>query len=238
MRGVLAIAVRELASAFGRPLAYAVLALYLALFSLLTLWFDDLFLGGVASLRRPFFWLGACLLFVVPATTMRLLAEERRSGTFAVLGSLPLGPTELVLGKWLGAVGLVAVALLLTLPWPMAVAWYGEPDPGPILGGYLGLLLGGAALAAIGVAASAVTESQVVAFLLALAVGLVPWLVGFALPLVPPGWVSLVEAFTFDHQFQNLARGVLDTRSVLFFGLVAAVALRVAVHALEHERLA
>ena len=237
MRGALAIAVRELSSAFGRPLAYAVLAVFVGVFALLTLWFDDLFLGGVASLRRPFFWLGTCLLFLVPATTMRLLAEERRTGTFAVLGSLPMPPTALVVGKWLGAVALVAVALLLTLPWPVAVAWYGDPDPGPIVGGYLGLLLGGAALAAVGVAASAATESQVVAFLLALAAGLVPWLVGHALPLVPAPIVGAVELFTFDHHFQNLARGVLDSRSVVFFGAVTAVALRLAVHLVERERL-
>lgn len=238
MRGTFAIALRELQSAFGRPLAYAVLALFVALFALLTLWFEDLFLGGVASLRRPFFWLGTCLLFLVPAVTMRSFAEERRTGTFALVGSLPMGPTALVVGKWLGATALVGVALALTLPWPLALAWYGDPDPGPVLGGYLGLLLAGAALAAIGTAASAATESQVVAFLVALAVGLVPWLVGNALPLVPAEWVGLVESLTFDHHFQNLARGVLDSRSLVFFGAVSALALRWAVHLLERQRLA
>lgn len=237
MRGVLAIARKELGSAFGRPTAYAVLALFVLLFSLLTLWFDDVLLGGVASLRRPFFWAGTCLLVGVPALTMRTLAEEQRTGSWMLLGTLPVSTLEVVVGKWLGAVALVAVALALTLPWPVALAWLGDPDPGPILGGYLGLLLGGAALAAVGVAASAASESQVVAFLVALGLGVVPWLVGNALPLVPAEHVSWVRWLTFDFHFENLARGVLDTRSVVVAATTTAVALRLAVHALELRRL-
>ncbi len=238
MRNVWVIGGRELVAAFERPLAYAVLGGFIALCGLLTLWFDDVLLGGVASMRRPFFWMGACLLFLVPSVTMRLLSEERRSGTLLVIGSLPLTSFELVAGKWIAAVGLVAGALALTAPWPVMLATYGDLDLGPVLGGYLGLLLAGGALAAIGTAASAATDSQVLAFLGALGIGLVPWLVGYALPLLPAEAVPLVQVLTFDHHFANLARGVLDSRSVVFFVSVTALALRVGTHLLERQRLA
>jgi len=238
MRNALVVCGRELGSAFRRPLAYAVLGAWVGLVGLLTLWFDDVLAGGIASMRRPFFWMGACLLLLVPASTMRLIAEERRSQTLLVLQSLQMGPVELVVGKWLSAVALVAAALALTLPWPAMLAAYGAVDVGPLLGGYLGLLLGGATLAAVGTASSAATDSQVVAFLLALVACLVPWLVGLALPLVPADQVALVQPLTFEYHFSNLARGVLDTRSLVFFGAVTTVALRLAVHLLEQRRLA
>lgn len=214
------------------------LSAFAAVLAVLALWFDDVLAGRVASMRRPFFWISTAFLFFVPAITMRLLAEERRSGTLHLLSTLPLRPAEIVVGKWLAAVVMVAVALGLTLGYPVALAMLGPLDPGPVIGGYLGLLLLGAALAAVGVATSAATDNQVIAFLLALALSVGPWLVGQALPLVPAGWVPLVQLFTFEYHFANLARGVLDTRSLVFFGGVIAVGLRAAVLTLEHRRLA
>jgi ABC-2 type transport system permease protein len=236
MRGVTAIALRELSAAFGRPLAYAVLALFLATFALLSLWFDDFLSAGVASLRGPLLWLWTCLLFVAPAVTMRSFAEEWRSGTWSVVGALPLRPVEVVIGKWLGAVGLLTAALALTLPWPIALTLLGEPDLGTIAGGYLGTWLGAAALAAIGVAASAWTDSVVIAFLGAFLLGLVPWLLGFALPVVPLPLVPLVEALSFRTALDTLGRGILDSRAIVLFAGTAAVALRLAVHAVERRR--
>ena len=182
--------------------------------------------------------MAVCLLFLVPATTMRALADERRTGAWQVLGALPVTPTEHVLGKWLGAVALVALALLLTAPWPLAIAAHGALDPGPAVAAYLGLLLFGGALAAVGIAASAATDSQVVAFLVALAAGLVPFLVGQALPLLPAALVPAVAALTFDTHFEALSRGVVDSRSVVWFAAVVAVALRLAVHLVDRQRLA
>lgn len=237
MSHVFVLAHRELAAAFGRPLAAVVLAVWIGLLALLTLWLDDVLLAGVASVRRPTWWMALCLLFLVPATTMRALADDRRTGAWQVLGALPITPTEHVVGKWLAAVGLVALALVLTVPWPLAIAAYGPLDPGPVLSGYLGLLLFGASLAAVGIAASAATDSQVVAFLVALAAGVVPFLVGAALPLLPPAVVPLAAAITFDSHFQALSRGVIDTRSVVLAGAVTVVALRAAVQLVDRQRL-
>ncbi len=238
MRAALTIAERELAAAFARPRAYVVLGTFLLLLALLSLWVDDVLLGGVASMRRPFAWISVCLLFVVPATTMGLVAEERRSGRLLLLGSLPLTDAELIVGKWASAVGLVGVALVLTLPWPALLAWYGDLELGPVLGGYLGLMLGGAALAALGTAASALVRSQVTAYVLTFAAAAVPWLVGVSLARLPAALVPLAESLSFAYHFDNLARGVLDTRSVVFFVAVAAGFLRLGTHALERQRLA
>lgn len=228
---------REWLAAFGHPLAYVALAIFLGLFALFTLWFDDVLVGGVASMRRPFRWLGALLVLVASSVTMRAIAEERRTGTLHVLATMPLTSTEIVLGKWLAAVALVATALGLTFTWPLALAWHGDLDPGPVVAGYCGLLAAGSAMAAIGIAASAFTDSQVSAFLVSASVSGIPWLVGLALPLVPRAALPVVQYATFDYHFGNLAEGVLDTRSVVFFFTVTMLALRIAVHHLEARRL-
>jgi len=235
---VLVLARREIAAAFGRPLGTVVLAVWIGLVAFLTLWLDDLFLAGVASFRGSAWWMAVCLLFLVPATTMRAFTDERRTGTWQILGALPIPPTGIVVGKWLGVVALVGVALLLTAPWPIAIASYGDLDPGPVLAAYLGLLLFGASLAAIGIAASAMTDSQVIAFLVAFVAGVIPFIVGRALPLVPLPLVPLTTALTFDAHFQDLSRGVLDTRSIVLAVAVVVVALRLAVHLVDRQRLA
>ena len=238
MRGIFTITGRELAGALGRPQGYVVLGGFVALVALFSLWFDDVLRGGVSSMRRPFFWMSACLLFLVPTTTMGLIAEERRSGRLWLLGSLPWPNATLVLGKWVFAVAMVGIALGLTLPWPLLLAVYGPLDWGPVAGGYLGLFLGGSALAAVGTAASAAVDRQASAFLLTLQLALIPWLVGWALPLLPIEWVPIAQYLSFDYHFSNLARGVLDSRSIVFFASITVVFLQLATYFLERQRLA
>ncbi len=237
MQNVWAIFKRELVGYFGSPLAYIVLTLFLGLLAMFTLWMSDILQGGVATMRVPFFWTSVSFLFLIPAITMRLVAEEQRSGSIEMLVTLPVSPLQVVTGKWLAAVALVAVALVLTLSYPGAVAILGDLDWGPAVGGYLGLLLMGAAFAAIGVATSALTDNQIVAFLLALVFCALPWVVGMALARVPAAWVPLVQYLTFDYHFANLARGVIDTRSLFFYGGVILGSLQIAATLLKHRRL-
>jgi ABC-2 type transport system permease protein len=237
VRNVAAVFRRELVGFFGQPLAYVALAIFLAMVAAFTLWFDDLLLSGVASMSIPFRWITVCFLFLVPATTMRSIAEERRTGSLEMIATLPMTPGELVVGKWLAAVVLVASALALTFGYPVALASLGTLDWGPVLGGYLGLLLVGASFASVGLAASSVTDAQVMAFLLAFVACLVPWLTTWFLPLVPGAWVPLVQYATIDYHYANLADGVLDSRSLVFFGALVLVMLRFAVTVLEHRRL-
>jgi ABC-2 type transport system permease protein len=229
---------RELAAYFGHPLAYVALFVYLGLLAAFTLWFDDVLALGVADMRRVFTWMAAGFVFLVPAVTMRLVAEERRSGSLELLATLPLTSTEIIVGKWMAANAIVAAALGLSLSWPVVIARLGALDPGPVAAGYLGLALLGAAFAAIGVFASSITDNQVVAFLVGATLCLLPWAFGFALALVPGWLVPLAQWMTFEYHFGNLARGVLDSRSFVFYGATIVLALRLAIHVLEHRRLA
>lgn len=237
MTNVLAIFRREFWSAFDAPLAYIAVTVFLVLVAGFSLFFQDLLASGVASLRPMFFWSAVFYLLLIPAITMRLFAEERRTGTLELLVTLPVSEGEVVLGKYLSAVALMAVALGLTATFPLSLATLGDLDAGAVVGGYLGLFLLGASLCAIGTAASAYTSSQVVAFLVALLLGTVPFATGFALDRVPAAALPVVQYLSFDYHFNNLARGVIDTRDVVFYGSVIALFLHLAVYGLERRRL-
>lgn len=237
MRAVSAVFRREIAGLFGQPPAYVALAVWVLLVSLFSLWLDDVLAAGVCAMDRPLFWMAVGLVVLVPAIAMRLFADERRTGTFELLATLPARPIELVVGKWLAATAFVGVALAVTAPWPVALRWHGPLDPGPVIGGYLGLWLLGAAFAAIGTLCSAIADHPTVAFLTALFACLAPWLLGFALPIVPGAAAPIVEYLSFQHHVDSLARGVIDTRSVLFLGSIAALGVYGAALALEARRL-
>lgn len=256
MTNVLAIARRELGAYFDSPLAYFIVPVYVVLVGGFTLWFDDVFVAATVSLRGLFFWSGLFLLLLVPAVTMRLFAEERRTGSIELLATLPLTESELVAGKYLAALVMVAVTLASTFTYPLMFAWLGLPpagddaapallrvftetslDWGPALGGYLGLFALGAALAAVGTAASSLTANQIVAYLLAVVLSVFPWVAGMFLDRVPADLVPFVQYLTFSYHFDNLARGVFDSRDLVFWGSVVGLCLHGAVWTLEKRRL-
>lgn len=254
MNNVFAIARRELGAYFDSPLAYFVVPAYVILVGAFALWFDDMFAAGVVSLRSLFFWSGIFLVLFTPAITMRLFAEERRTGSIELLVTLPIQDEELVLGKYLASLVVVIVALASTLSYPLTMLVLGTPEHtdgppllvrmftesglemGPLISGYFGLFLVGAALAAIGTAASSVTSNQIVAFLLALTISIFPFVTGYFLPQVPLSVLPLVQWLSFDYHFDSLARGVIDTGGLIFFGGVIALSLHVAVYSLERRR--
>jgi hypothetical protein len=161
----LILARRELAGVFNLPIAYLVVAAFLALAGSYLFVLQPFFETGRATLR-PFFEFAPFLFTLfAPALTMRSLAEERRTGTLEVLLSWPVGDGEVAVGKFLGSLGILAIALLLTLPWPLAVSALGDLDWGPVWGGYVGLLLLGGAYLALGLVVSATTHNQIVAFM-------------------------------------------------------------------------
>ena len=237
MRNVLAIFRREFASYFDSPLAYIVVPAFLVLVGGFSLFFQDIYAAGVATMRTVFFWSAVFYLLLIPAVTMRLFAEERRTGSLELLVTLPITEAELVLGKYLAALALMAVALGLTIGYPISLDLLGDLDWGPVAGGYLGMFLLGASFAAIGTAASSLTSNQVVAFLMALVMCLVPFATGFALGRVPAALLPLVQYLSFDYHFNNLSRGVIDSRNLIFYGSVVAMFLHVAVFSLERRRL-
>jgi ABC-2 type transport system permease protein len=228
---------RELSSYFDSPLAYIVIPVFLGLVGGFSLFFQDLLGGGIATMRPVFFWSSVFMLLLTPAITMRLFAEEHRTGSIELLVTLPISEASIVLGKFLAAFTLVAVAIALTVTYPVTLWLLSEIEPGPIVGGYIGLIGLGAAFTAIGTAASVGTKNQIIAFLLALGVSTIPFASGFSLGQVPAILLPMVQFLSFETHFNNLSRGVIDSRDLLFYGSVVALFLHLAVFGLERRRL-
>jgi ABC-2 type transport system permease protein len=233
-QNVLAVARREFASYVNSPIAYMVVTVYFITAG--WLFFTELFLGGQADLRS-FFGL-APLLFalIMPFLTMRLFAEERAHGTLELLLTMPVTDWQVVLGKYLASIGLVAVLLALTLAFPLTVGFLGPIDKGATVAAYFGMVLMCGTYAAIGLMASAFTRNQIIAALIAFAIGFGLFILG-QLVQVLPSWIApFANAISIHSRFQNLARGVIDTRDVLYFLSMIGGCLLVAQSTLESRR--
>jgi len=223
IRRTLVITRREFASYFSTPLAAVFLVIFLFLAGLFTFNIGNLYARGQADLR-PFFqfhpWL---FLFLVPAVSMRLWAEERRTGTIELITTLPFRLGELVVGKFLAAWGFTLVALALTAPTWITVNWLGDPDNGVILCGYVGSALMAGAFLAVGACISATTKSQVIAFVCCVVACFVLLLTGFPAVLdffngwAPHAVVEAIGSMSALTHFEAMVRGVLDARDVLYF---------------------
>ena len=219
---------RELRSYFATPVAYVFIVIFLVLSSAFTFYLGNLYERGQADLM-PFFsfhpWL---YLFLVPAVSMRLWSEERKTGTIELLLTLPVTMWQAVFGKFLAAWAFVAIALLLTFPLWITVNYLGDPDNGVIFAGYLGSLLMAGAFLAIGSCISAATRNQVVAFILTVVVCFVLVMAGFPLVLdafgawAPQGLVDAVASLSFLTHFASISKGVIDLRDLLYFVLIIA----------------
>lgn len=223
MSNVVVIFRRELGGYFATPVAYVFLVIFLMLSGLLTFQLGGLLETNQADLQ-PFFTFHPWLyLFLVPAISMRLWAEERKQGTIELLLTLPLSVGEAVLGKFLAAWAFTGIALALTVPLWLTVNWLGDPDNGVILASYLGSLLMAGGYLAIGACFSALTRNQVIAFVLTVMACFT-----FVLAGMPPvleffkGWApeALVEAvasISFLTHFDAVSKGVVDLRDLVFF---------------------
>jgi ABC-2 type transport system permease protein len=214
------IARREFREYFAAPTGYVFITAFLALSSWLFL--RVFFLTGQASMR-PFFSLMPWLFLVfVPAVAMRMWAEERRSGTDEMLLTLPVTDGDAVLGKFIAAFGFLALTLALTFPVPIIVSTFGDPDVGPIIGGYVGLLLMGAAYVSISLFASSLSDSQVVAFIVGVSVTFVLTVLGESIVLAAvPRWLApVLSHLGLARRFASVARGVLDSRDIVYYASV------------------
>jgi ABC-2 type transport system permease protein len=234
MRTTLAIFRREFAAYFNSPVAYFVIAVFLVMVGVL--FFIPFFAQDRVSMR-DFFGLAPFLfIFFTPAITMRLVAEERRSGTIEMLITMPVRDRDVILGKFFAALALLLVALVLTLPYALTISSFGALDWGPVWGGYAGLVLMGGALLAVGIAASSWTENQIVAFVVALFIAMFFMMVDRFVIFLPTAFAPVAEFLSFGAHFRNASRGVLDTRDVVFFLSFAVLALFMAFRALESRR--
>lgn len=244
MSPMLTIAKREFRSYFDSPLAYVVICISFLALGL----FFFMYRGGFwqldrASLQLMFEYLPQGLsLLVVPVVTMRLMAEERRSGTLEMLITLPVKDSDVVLGKYLGALGLVLTVVLTSALYPLVMfkwPWnLGPLDVGPIVSGYIGLILFSAAAVAVGLLISSITESQAIAFFVTFFVLLGLWYSGTFADNMGGTFANIVNYVSFQSRLEGFERGLIDTRNVVYFLSIAALALVVAFRALERRKWA
>ena len=225
---------KELRSYFNSAVAYVVIVVFLAIVG--WVYTSSMFLINVASLRLMFEWIPLVFLFVVPAITMRLLAEEKKAGTIELLTTKPLYDWEVVAGKFFAAWMLIALALLPTLIYYITIAFLGDIDNGPVIGGYIGLLLMAGVYIAVGLLASSLTENQIVAFIVGLLLMFALFLMDKVLIFIPEFMISVVEYLGIDFHFSNIARGVIDTRDVVYFLSVLGFSLYLSVVSLGRRK--
>lgn len=238
MSGLRGIFRREFTSYFDSPIAYV----YLTVFVVVVNWFffRDFFLMEQASLRGLFAPMPFYFLFFVPAVAMRLWSEERKMGTVELLLTLPVRDWEVVLGKFLAGLALIALSLLLTVPLVITVNALGQPDLGAVLASYLGALLLGAAYLAIGFFVSSLTENQIVAFLLGISACFVAFIIGENLVLLsaPKALAPLLRFLGLGTHFESLSRGVLDSRDLVYYASVIGFFLFLNVRSVAERRWA
>ena len=239
----LAIFKREMAAFFGSPLAYVVTTVFLLGLGVFFFWgvfYQDIgypfYMRKVAAVDSVFNGSHFLFFFLIPALTMRLFAEERRSGTMELLTTLPVRDIEIVMGKYLASVGYLAFVLVLTFVFPLYVSTLGPLDWGAVLAGYLGLLLLGLGYLAIGLFASSLTEHQVIAFVIALAVALPFFFLHKVAFLFGIGIGNVLSFLSFREHFDAIARGVIDTADILYFVGVAAIFLFLAHRLIEGRK--
>src|SRR4051794_24191514 len=218
MRNIATIARRELGAYFNSPIAYVVVAVFLLLSALL--FFSALFIQQQADLRELFdgFWTTLLVAIVGPAVTMRLLAEERSNDTLELLLTMPVTDWQVVLGKYVAALGLFAFAMAGMFVFAASVAMIGPLDKGPAFAGYLGLFLVAGTYRAVGMMTSSFTKNQIVALIGAMMVCLILWLIGKVVQVFPPTIQPYLDWLGMDRHIGNMARGVIDSRDLMYFG--------------------
>jgi len=223
MTHVFALFRRELAAYFSTPLAYVFIVIFLFVTGLFTFYVGSFFQRGQADLKAFFTFLPWLYLFFIPAITMRLWAEERKTGTIELLLTLPIGLGAAVVGKFLAAWAFVAVALALTFPLWLTVAWLGTPDHGVIVASYLGGLLMAGGYLAIGGCISALTKSQVIAFVVGVVVCFLftvagaPIVLNFFSGWAPQVALDAIASFSFLVHFNAITDGVIEARDLVYF---------------------
>ena len=234
MTPALVISRREIRTYFNSPVAYIVVPVFVIITGYL--FFTQLFLEKQADMRGFFNIMPLLFMFMIPAITMRLLADEKASGTLELLITMPVRDSEVVIGKFLAAMALLCTAIGLTLVFAITVKSLGPLDCGPTIGGYLGLVLMGGAYVSIGVMASALTRNSIVSFIVAFAISFALYLLGRLTQFLPQALQKLVAYLSIDGHFENIGRGVIDTRDVIYYFSVMVVCLLIATLALESRR--
>lgn len=215
MKQVKHIFIKEFSAYFISPIAYIVISIFL----LITGWFffSTFFLSNQANLRSFFLLLPITFSFVVPSITMRLLSEEINVGTYETLLTLPVTFRDVLLGKFFAATAFTAAMLIPTLAYPFFISFLGDIDWGPVIGGYIGAILLGAAFSSIGLFASSLTRNQIIAFIIGMAICFFLTLIDKMLFFFPGSIVGFLQYIAAGYHFENISKGIIDSRDILYF---------------------
>ncbi len=223
MDGIKAVFYKELLGYFATPLAYIFISLFLFASGIFTFYLGNFYERGIADLASFFIWLPWLFLFFIPAISMRLWAEEKKTGTIEILLSLPIQIWQMVLGKFLAAWSFAIIALLLTFPLWITVNYLGNPDNGVIFASYIGGIFLAGSYLAIGSCISTLTNNQVIAFVLTITVCFLfnltgfPVVMNFFTSIFPQFLLDVIVGFSFLSHFQDITLGILNIKSLIYF---------------------
>jgi ABC-2 type transport system permease protein len=223
MTGTLNIFRKEFKAYFISPIAYIVISIFL----ILTGWFffSTFFIYGQAEMRNFFSLLPIIFSFIVPAITMRLFSEEFNTGSYELILTMPVRSLDIILGKFMAAAAFVVIMLVPTFMYSIFISFTGDLDWGPVIGGYLGAILLGAAFSSIGVFASSLTRNQIIAFITGMSFCFILTLFDKILFFLPEGALNVFQYLGADFHFQNVSKGIIDSRDILYFLSVCFIML-------------
>lgn len=256
MRNVYYIFKKEMKSYFASPVAYVVISMFLLitgyLFYGLFAYFSTLsfqaqvdpsiakqenLLNVTEGVLRPLFGIiSMIMLIMMPLLTMRLFAEEKKSGTIELLLTYPITDLEVLLGKFFACLGILIVMLGLSLVYPALIMVFGEPEKGPIITGYLGLILLGASFISFGILASSLTENQIVAATISFGVLFLFWMLNMSTSFVGPGLESFINFISITHHLEAFAKGVVDTEDLIYYAMLNLLFLFLTIRTLESKK--
>jgi ABC-2 type transport system permease protein len=234
VRNSLAIARKEFKSYLASPMAYVVTGIFLVLtgvfFGISSSTYMETSIGGFLNS-------GSIILLLLAAVlTMRLIAEERKLGTMELLLTAPVRDSEIILGKFLGSLGILTVMLALTFYYPLLLMIFGDPDMGAIGTGYLGIFLLGTTCLAVGLFASSLTSNQIVSAVVAGGILFALWFLGVASSYLPAALGKVVNYFSLSYYFPDFVKGIIDTRGLIYYLSITALFIFLAIRSLENSR--
>jgi ABC-2 type transport system permease protein len=250
VRNILAIAGKELRSYFASPIAFVIIGLFALLFSRFFYAYLMVFVqrssgmmgGGGANninqemIRYVLMNSAVIILFVMPMITMRTYAEEKRSGTIELLLTSPLTDLEIIVGKFLGAMGLYCAMLAVTVAYMGILFFYGNPEWRPVVAGYLGLLLLGGCFISVGLLISSLTKNQIVAGVITFAVFLMLWIINWSADQSGPTMRAVLNHLSIIDHFDDFARGIIDTKHVVYYLSFITFGLFLTAKSVDSER--
>ncbi len=236
MQNILAIFKKEFKAYFLSPIAYVFITVYLVVTNFL--FFQGFFIMNQADMRGYFGLLPWVFLFFVPAITMRSWAEEKKIRSLELLLTWPVTDLQVVIGKFLASFLFLTIVMFLSVTIPITIAYLGNPDMGPIIGGYTGAILMGAAYLAIGLWISSLTENQIVAFIVGVVVTFILFMIGnpFVTMAAPPALVPVLSYLGLGSHFESIGRGVIDSRDIVYYSSVIGFFLFLNVRSLESRK--